>query len=86
MWQKVLKCPVRNQTLLFSDPPPEGDQGRAAGLHRDLVAAFEAAAKEYFGRVLFMVIPSEQVAVRHVCGQRGAALQLTRTLQKHKNL
>ena len=50
-WNKVLASPVRNQTLLFSD---EGSPG-----HQERMAAFSMVAERWFGKVLFLEIPSK---------------------------
>ena len=62
VWSKVLKSPVRNQTLLFSDVGTEGHELRQA--------AFEAASRRFFGRVLFMIIPSNQVRMTPLAWER----------------
>ena len=50
-WNKVLASPVRNQTLLFSDTGSPG--------HEERMAAFAMVAERWFGKVLFLVIPSK---------------------------
>ncbi|EKX37856.1 hypothetical protein GUITHDRAFT_48649, partial [Guillardia theta CCMP2712] len=55
VWRRVLQSPVRNQTLLFSDPFSPG--------HEQRMAAFAAVAEEWFGKVLFLQISSNFTSV-----------------------
>jgi len=50
-WNKVLASPVRNQTLLFSDDDSPG--------HSERMSAFSMVAERWFGKVLFLQIPSK---------------------------
>eukprot|EP00960_Hanusia_phi_P075813 768471-Hanusia_phi.AAC.3 len=55
VWRRVLQSPVRNQTLLFSDPDSPAHELR--------MAAFAAVAEEWFGKVLFLQISSNFTSV-----------------------
>ena len=63
-WNKVLASPVRNQTLLFSD---EGSPG-----HEQRIAAFSMVAERWFGKVLFLQIPSKLTNVLKYFGMTVA--------------
>jgi protein disulfide-isomerase A1 len=62
-WNLVLKSPVRNQTLLFSDPDTPG--------HEQRMHAFEQVAKTFFGRVLFLQINSNLTTVMQYFGMKA---------------
>jgi protein disulfide-isomerase-like protein len=57
-WNKVLASPVRNQTLMFSDAGMPG--------HKERIAAFELVAERWFGKVLFLEIPSAYMSCLYV--------------------